>query len=262
MPAKPLAPRPLPGALLLAASLFVAFHLLAVAILALAAPSGPWPTPFGVSQALGPPFAGRLSEVTTRYYLTPLRMTHNYHFLSNRPDAPEVAFEVKLKDADGVVRETLRFPPTREHPRRAESGWFDDNPWLRQRYALLALALGDDEPLPPPRGEEVPAPGQRASRVKVWKMDGPNSASLLEVEQHLLKDVFKQQPEVYRPRDWSLLLARAYQRHLARAHGAASVELVRFRRQAVMPALLFLEQTPPGTFDTQTSTFEEYHREQ
>lgn len=262
MPAKPPAPRPLPGALLLAASLFVAFHLFALVVLVLSAPSGPWPTPFGMSQALGPPFAGRVSEVTTRYYLTPLRMTHNYHFLSNRPDVPDVAFEVKLKDESGAVRETLYFPPSKDQPRRDGSAWLYDNPWLHQRYVLLAQALGDDEPVAPPRGEEIAAPGKQASRVKVWKMDGPRSASLREVESHLLKDLFKEQPEVYRPREWSLLLARAYLRHLAREQGAATAELVRSRRQPIMPALLFLEQAPPGTFDTQTSTFEEYHREQ
>ena len=41
---------------------------------------------FGVpSPAVGPMFAGKINTVTYPYYLQPLQMTHNYHFLGNRP---------------------------------------------------------------------------------------------------------------------------------------------------------------------------------
>src|SRR6266480_2934551 len=94
-------PPPLPGWLVVLGSSFVGFHLLAIGVLVLSAPSGPWPSPFGPSQAPGPAFATQVAEVTTRYYLQPLKMTHNYHFLGNRPDATGIAFEVRLKDTAG-----------------------------------------------------------------------------------------------------------------------------------------------------------------
>src|ERR1700722_435404 len=139
---RPLPPRPLPRWLVPAASAVIAFHLFALLILALSAPSGPWITPFGPSTALGPIFAGRISEVTSRYYLQPLHITHNYHFLSNRPDTTEIAFEARLKDDQGRLMETVRFPSPR------------DNAWLRQRHLLMAAHLGDDEPVQLPPGSE------------------------------------------------------------------------------------------------------------
>jgi len=121
-------PPPLPGWLMILGSAFVVFHLLAIGVLVLSAPSGPWlaPPPFPPSQVEGPRFALGIAELTTAYYLRPLKMTHNYHFLGNRPDAPGVTFEVRLKDADGHVSETLHFPSPRA------------NAWLRYRHTLLA----------------------------------------------------------------------------------------------------------------------------
>jgi hypothetical protein len=227
------------------ASLFVIFHLLTIVILVLSAPSGPWPTPFGPSPALGPPFAGTIANVTTRYYLEPLQMTHNYHFTGNHPDQGDIAFEVGLKDADGRLMETVRFPSPRA------------NSWVRQRQVALAQNLGDDEPVQTPRGDMLPAPGQKMPMMKIWDMAGPNKLVVREVPIHLIA---KDRP-VSRPREWSLLLARSYMRHLCRQYGAASAELKRISRQPVMPALLYAEEVPPGTFDTLESTFEEYHRD-
>jgi hypothetical protein len=237
-------PPPLPSGLVILGSAFVVFHLLAIAVLVLSAPSGPWPTPFGPSQAVGPPFATRVAELTTRYYLQPLKMTHNYHFLGNRPDAPELYFEVRLKDADGRLIDTLHFPSPRA------------NAWLRHRHALLAQSLGDDEPVQPPQGEVIPAPGKKMETMRIWNPVGPNQFALQEVEVQLVPKT-----GATRPREWSLILARSYMRHLCREHGAASAELTRYSRQAVMPGYLFLEEAPPGTFDALASTFEEYHRE-
>jgi hypothetical protein len=212
--------------------------------LVLSAPSGPWPTPFGPSQAIGPPFAGKVAEVTTQHYLAPLKMTHNYHFLGNRPDAPGIEFEVRLKDEQGRVIDTLRFPSSRA------------NPWLRQRQTLLAQSLGDDEQVQAPPGEQIPAPGKAVETVTIWDNVGPNQVTLRKVATYLVPKT-----GASRPREWSLILARSYMRHLCREYGAASAELVRYSRPAVMPGYLYLEQAPPGTFDTLASTFEEYHRE-
>src|ERR1051325_9289805 len=82
--------RPLPLWLKAAGSGFAVWHLLAIALLALEARSGPWFVSRigGPSEAEGPKFAQVVtSNATLPYYLEPLRMTHNYHFNSNRVQA-------------------------------------------------------------------------------------------------------------------------------------------------------------------------------
>jgi hypothetical protein len=244
---RPLPPRPLPSWLVLGVSLFIAFHLFAVGMHVLAAPSGPWLSPFGPSTAIGPIFAGRIDEVTRPYYLRPLHMTHNYHFIGNRPDAPGIEIEVRLKDADGRLIKTVRFPTDQ------------DNLWLRQRHTIMAAQLGDDEPVQAPGAVPIPAPGKAAETKKIWDPSpaGPNQMTLRAVPVHLIP---KNQP-VFRPRDWSQITARAYARHLCRENGAASAELVRRSRQPVQPSVLFMPEPPANTFDTLVSTFEEYPHE-
>src|SRR5713101_3130681 len=90
-----------PRLLIAVGNLAILFHLSAVAIHALAAPSGPWPGPDGMNMAGPPSFAASLDEPLTQGYLKPLKLTHNYHFWGNRPSAPGVFLEVKLKDAKG-----------------------------------------------------------------------------------------------------------------------------------------------------------------
>jgi hypothetical protein len=245
---RPLPPRPLPGWLVLAGSAFVAFHLFAIGILVLSAQSGPWVTPFGVpSPAVGPMFAARINNVTYPYYLQPLQMTHNYHFLGNRPEATGISFEIRLKDDKGRLVDTYRFPSPK------------DNAWLRQRHLLMAAHLGDDQLVQAPNTELVPAPGQKMPTEKIWEQTGPTSGTLREVQTHLIP---KNQP-VYKPRDWSLILVRSYARHLCREHGAASAEIVRYSRQPVMPGLMMIpeDRVPPNTWDTLASTFEEVRYE-
>src|ERR1043165_6516653 len=94
--------RRLPRGLAFVTGSVLAVHLLAILLLVLGAPSGPWPTSFGQSYAVGPTFARSAGETVTRHYLTPLKMTHNYHFVHNRPEQPGVFFEVKLRDASGT----------------------------------------------------------------------------------------------------------------------------------------------------------------
>ncbi len=247
MPVKRPPPRPLPRWLMVGASLFVALHLLALGALVLSAQSGPWPTPFGPSPALGPPFAQRVADVTTRYYLRPLQMTHTYHFLGNRPDQTDIRFEVRLKDANGrLMTQVLTFPPRHE------------NPWLRRRHEQLAQGLGNDDQIPAPQGEEIAAPHQKAPTIKVWDSAGePFHLVYREKEKHLLP---KGQP-IARPNEWALILAQSYARYLCREHGAAAAEVTRISRGPISPAVLFTEQPLPGTYDTLVSTFEEYRRD-
>lgn len=249
-------PRPLPGWVVAAVSLFVVFHFFAVTAHVLGARSGPWLVPgIGPSPAEPPPFVGeQIKLATSRFYLQPLRLASDYHYMSNRVDMPQVELEAILRDEKGNVMQTLSFPSAK------------DNPWVRQRHALLAEQLGGDMPVPIPRGEMIPAKGQETEKLTVWYPPSPQEKKLVlrETEQHLVKDLIKDPSmQLSRPRDWTLLAARSYARYLCRKHGAASVTLVRKSNDPIMPALLFLpdELIPPGTFDTLASQFEEYRRE-
>jgi hypothetical protein len=236
-------------------SIFVVVHFLAIGVHVLGARSGPWLVPgIGPSPAEGPPFTTDLNQRATRFYLEPLRLTGDYHYLSNRLDMPQVQFEAILRDDKGNVTQKLQFPDPKA------------NAWVRHRQALLAEALGGDMPVMLPRGEMIPAKGKEAERITVWYPPSPDEKKLIlrETEQHLVKDLIKgPDMQLSRPRDWSLIVARSYARYLCRTHGAASVTIVRNSRDPIMPAFLFLpeEAIMPGTFDTLASQFEEYRRD-
>jgi hypothetical protein len=230
-----------PRWVVLAGSAFLLFHLGAVGVNALAAPSGPWPTPEGPNMSTPPLFAFLIHESVTLPYLRTLKMTHNAHFTSNRPGPSAVAFTVRLEDADGNELKTLRIPD----PNAA--------PWLKHRQELLARALADDLNVPPPQGETIPAPGHEVPMVSLWEPVENRKLILRKVPEHLVP---RDRP-VMKPSDWSLLLARSYARHLCREHGAARAELVRLTRDPVSPAVLFLpaNSPPPGPVEDLVCNF-------
>jgi hypothetical protein len=264
----------LPKALIWIGSAAIFLHFFAVIMLVLAAQSGPWATHFGDSPAEGPLLAKIVTEgvsaVTPEtppdpsaplpvqmlrkgmraWYLQPLHLAHDYHFVSNRLMISQVKFEARLKDDKGEVT-VLTFPDP------------GANSWIRHRQSLLALGLGDDMPVQPERGEVIPAPGQQMRTVTIWEpvkgevKSGEVGMRLRDVPVHLVP---KDRP-VMRPSEWSLLLARSYARFLCREHGAASVEIVRCSKNPVMPALMFVDPPPPGTFDELVCSFGEYRRE-
>jgi hypothetical protein len=244
MPVPDSPPRPLPSWLAYAVSGVVAAHLLAVVLLVLAAPSGPWPTDYGRSFAVGPVFTLSAGESVTRHYLKPLKMTHNYHFAGNRPGRPDVTFEVTLADETGAAVKTLRFPDPKA------------NFWVRHRQGLLARALADDQPVAPPAGEAIPAPNRAARTVTVWEVRGDGSLGLRAVPEHLLP---RDRP-VFRPSGRSLVLARSYLRHLCAEHGAASARLTRRSREAVLPATLYAAELPAEMFQELVADFGEVRR--
>jgi hypothetical protein len=231
----------IPRWIVVSGSLVIAFHLLAVASGALAAPSGPWPNAEGGGLFTPPQFAFSVREHLTDWYLGLVRMTHNYHFSSNRPAAPGVFFEARLRDAAGQEVAALRFPDPAA------------NPWVRHRQALLAKWLADDQPVPPPAGEVIAAPGQTPPAVVIWDLAGPHRLRLRAVPQHLVP---RDRP-VFRPSEWSLVLARSYARHLCRAHGTASAEIVRHTREAIPPAVLFFDDVPAESFEELVASFGE-----
>src|SRR5205823_3602777 len=148
MPQLSFEPAPgIPRWLVFLGSLAIAVHFLAVVCGALAAPSGPWPTMEGSGMATPPQFAFSIDKIT-RPYLQLVKMTHNYHFATNRPGLPGASFEVRLKDESGQELAMVRFP---------DAG---ANFWVHHRQSLLAQGLADDQPVQPPTGEVIAAPQQ------------------------------------------------------------------------------------------------------
>jgi hypothetical protein len=233
--------RPLPWWLAGPASFLIVAHLTAILALALAVPSGPWPSNFGIADAQSPPFAQAVANFTTPSYLQPLKLTHTYHFVASRPAVTGVFFEVRLKDQKGAVVKTLRFPDK------------DANFWVRHRQQLLASNLILDIPVEPRTSEVIPAPNQRARTVDIWDGVAEWNLVIRSVPEHLLP----RDRQVMRPSPWSTLLARSYVRHLCRQHGAASGELIRHTREPLAPGLLALDELPPAAFAELVSNFGE-----
>jgi hypothetical protein len=239
------APRPLPMPLILGGSVFAVGHLLAIGLLALAAPSGPWPMGAGSSDSPGPQFAGAItSNFTYPHYLQHLRMTHNYHFNSNRPAPFAAYFEVHLKDDQGTVFKKLKFPDDKA------------NFWVRHRESILAQGLAEDQPVQ--LGTEViAAPGKAAPTIEIWDKDKKDN-NVLKLTQKLQNEVPRNPPPV-RPSEWSKLLAQSYMRYLCKEYGAHSAELVRHSRELIMPQDMFVPR--PDGFNELQSHFGEYRRE-
>jgi hypothetical protein len=236
--------RPLPGWFLALGSVLLTGHLAALGLLVLSAPSGPWTTSFGAGMAPPPAFARVLGTFTTDQYLAPLKMTHNYHFPSNRPAVPGVFFEVRLHDEKGYPLETVRFPQ-------------QDVPFaVRHRQLLLARGLADDLPVEARPSEAIPAPNQKVRTVDIWDGVGEWSLVIRSVPEHLVP---RDRP-VMQPSPWSLVLARSYVRHLCRQHGAASAELIRHTREPLSPQLANGDDPPASAFAELVSNFGEMKR--
>ena len=223
-------------------------HLSAVAMLAMAAPSGPWPFNGGASFAEGPQFAKAATiNVAYPYYLSPLRMTHNYRFQTNNVAVTGIFLEVRLKDEFGNVTKTLKLPDEKA------------NYWVRHRQKLLAQALGEDQPAQNEGTERIGPAGNLVKRLPTKEIWEPDARGVL-----YLKDVERvpNDREVYRPSPTAKVLAKSYMRYLCNEHNAASAELIRYSRQAVMPMILFMPDAPnPQAFHELESNFGEYRRE-
>ncbi len=237
--------RPLPLWMILLGSGFAGLHLLIIAAHSLAERSGPWPLPTGAVAYADPPrFAWEISELARPHYLAYLKMTHNYHFRTNLVAQPGVYLEARLKDENGKVVRTLRIP---------EEGV---NPWVRHRQELLAFALAGDEPYQNRAGEAIAAPGRQAATVTYWAPGDKGMLKLVTQPEHLVP----RDPPVMRPNQWSMLMARSYQRYLCREHDVAAVELIRHSKDPVYPMYL-LFPPPPNAFNELICTFGDQRRE-
>ena len=243
-------PRPLPRWLMVVCSIFAVGHLLAVSLLAMEAQSGPWLAPppvSGASMAEGPQFAKVISmNVTVPYYLEPLRMTHNYHFASNRPSNVAVYFEAHLTDEAGKLT-VLKFPDEKA------------NLWVRHRQEMLAQNLAQDQPMAPLANQKVAAKDGELPKVEIWANEGPFTLRLKRVDELAVP----RNQQVDQPSAWSKALAQSYLRYLCREHKAVSAELIRYSRPTVMPAMLFLTEQPnvKDSFTELKSYFGEYRRD-
>jgi hypothetical protein len=238
---------PVPRWIVLLGSAAIAFHLIAVVSQALAAPSGPWPSLEGPDEASAPQFAFSLNSMTESY-LKLVKMTHNYHFPSNRPMAPAVSLEVRLLDENGQEIETVRVP--------------DDtaNPWVRHRESVLARWLGEDRPIAPPQSEVIAGPGRDVPEVLIWELAKGRESKDHKVELTVRKVDVNSIPRdrpVFGPSAASLLLARSYARYLCRTHGAARVEILRHHKDPIPPVVMFMENVQAGGFEEQVSNFGE-----
>ncbi len=235
--------------LVLVGSAVILFHLTAITLPVLDMKSGPWPG--GVADA--PAFAHSASDLAAVH--GELHIAHSYDFVSNRPsDLPGVQFEVRLKDADGKVFNTLRFPDP------------NANRWVRQRQEILARNLAPDKPLAGPGAELLPAPGQKVPTVSYWalpeeidsKSSAPAPGEPMRLRLHTVDyNLVPRKRQLMQPTDWALVLEHSYARYLCRKYGAASAEVVRHTREPVTPAVLFGNDPPPNLLEELIASFGE-----
>jgi len=225
--------------LVAAGSLAILIHFVAVIAHTLAVPSGPWPGPEPRTMAGPPRFAQSVDEYLGQAYLSALRLSHNYHFTSNQPASPGVYLEIHIHDTAGETLTSLQFPDK------------NANRWVRHRQECFVSGLVPDRPIMPPAGEEVPAPGQEPRKVEIWELAGEQGLRLQEKEEHLIP----RNRDVWGPTEWSRVVVRSYARYLCRAHGAASVEIVRHSRDVIPPAAFLNGRPPPAAFSDLVASY-------
>lgn len=230
----------LPRWLMIVGSVAIVFHLSTLFIKVLAAPSGPWFTGEGPSLAAPPHLAMYFNEHLASPYLRTVKMTHNYHFTSNRGAMPRAYLTVKLENDAGEVQETLRFPDP-------NAGRF-----VRRWQELVTRWLVDDQPVQPGQGEFIPAPNQTVPTVLIWEMGGQDrQLRLVPVAEHLIP---RDRP-VMKPSDWSMIIMRSYARHLCKTTGADRVEIIRHSREPIPPTALFARDLRSEAFEELQSNF-------
>lgn len=207
-------------------SLLIIVHLSALAGLVLSTETGPWVVPDGVGTAHRPFFAEKLFN-STRDYRSTLGLTEDYRFSSNAPPEAASRFEIRLKDDQGKVVETIPFP----NP--------DSWPAERHRQELMAQVLAEYMTVEPIEGELIPAPGQAPNMKEYWRRSEDGStATLQSVPEHLLP----RDQELVAPTNYAQILATSLARKGKAQTDAASAEVVLLRKPTfgpvvVMPAL-------------------------
>jgi hypothetical protein len=232
----------LPRWLYITASIAILFHLGSVSVRTLAAMSGPWPMGAEGSGTVYPPqFAASIVDALSGKYLKLVRLNHDYHFASNQPNQPAYKLEVKLKDRNGQVLQTLSFPDPQA------------NAWVRHRQKLLVGFLANDSVVRTPQSEVIPAPGQKAPEWTYWK-PLPNSSSQSILATESVNDL-PRGGTVYAPSDMEMIFVRSYVRYLLRQHDAASVEMSRIAVEPIPPAVMFDSSFTASAFEPRTYSY-------
>src|SRR5262249_54167751 len=142
-----------------AGSAAIVYHLAAITIPILDMPSGQWVTGEGPRMLDAPEFAHAAAGLSN-WHADYLRVTHDFHFVSNKPgEIPGVRFEVRLREKDGTLMETLQFPDP------------NANPWLRHRQELFARFFAPDQPVESPRSDVIYPAGQEPL-IPLWAIHG------------------------------------------------------------------------------------------
>jgi hypothetical protein len=92
--------------------------------------------------------------------------------------------------------------------------------------------------------------------TEYWDMGEGGKVQLKSVPEHLVP---RDRP-VLRPTEWARVVVRSYDRYLCRKYGAASAELIRHSREAIMPAVLFMDEPPADAFNEVVCSFGEQKR--
>lgn len=66
--------------------------------------------------------------------------------------------------------------------------------------------------------------------------------------------------QLNRPSQWAKVVADAFMRHLCREKNAHSAELIRYSREPIYPAYMFMQAPPPNTFTEMVAHFGEFRR--
>jgi hypothetical protein len=233
----------LPRWFLWTSSLVVIFHFTALGVRALAAPSGPWPN--DENGIINPPLAVARLDNFFADYLKPIHLTHNYHLLANRtPGTPGIYLEFRLKDQDGNEIGTVKLPDQ------------SASCWVRHRQSLLTqYVVWEDRPVLPPQSEVIAAPNQEVPKAQYWEMQKGQLHLLMVDVNHIPRD-----HPVQGPTPWSLVMARAYSRHLCREHGAAKVQVLRHHQDPIRPFVLTEQRVQARDFDEHVSDFGEFSK--
>jgi hypothetical protein len=224
-------------------SVAILFHLTAITVVILDAPSGPWMTSRGPNLVPGPTFSESIREPTTYLHTQFLKMAPTFRFDSSYTNHHHAFFDVRLRRKKGDEPFAFhRIPDPKA------------NPWVRHRQELLARALVVDAIIQPPTGDNIPAPGQKPRILKIWE-ESPQDRMLKirEVPEHLLP----RERQVQRPAEWSLLLVRSYARYLGRRYDAELVEIIRHHRDPLPPAVLLSRDLPPTATEDLVASFGE-----
>ncbi|MFM7149565.1 MAG: hypothetical protein ACKO23_06960 [Gemmataceae bacterium] len=181
--------------------------------------------------AMPPHLASFLHQKLSLKYLQTIKLSHNYHFRTNRVGQPEAALEFRLENDDGETLKTIRYPDP-----KASS-------FLRRRQGQLAQLFIDDQPYQTTMIEKIAAPNAVIPEATIWEQPVMDQRKL--VLTTMPENEIPRDRQVFRPSSWSLLVMRSLGRYLQRNNESAHVSLTRISKEPIPPRVLFEKESPP-----------------